>query len=248
MSNSALLKSSLAKKYWMAATGLFLCLFLVGHLAGNLQLLMKFSPESATQFNEYAYFMTHNILIKIMSYVTYVSILFHAVDGILLTIANKKARPMGYAMSNPSANSTWSSRNMALLGTLILAFIIMHMAHFWAKMHFSELPKWPGKGGVVMNDLYTIVIYFFRQDGMGIVWCFIYLVGMISLSFHLLHGFQSAFQSVGIRHAKYTPMIKQIGFGFAILIPLAFAIIPFYIHFVLDVPEAYMEVIKSSMK
>ncbi len=245
MSNSAILKSSLAKKYWMAATGLFLCLFLVGHLAGNLQLMMAFNLETATQFNEYAYFMTHNIFIKLMSYITYASILFHAIDGILLTIKNRQARPIGYAMSTPSANSSFSSRNMAMLGTLILAFIIMHMAQFWARMHFEDLPKWHGKGGVVMNDLYTIVIYFFKQDGMGIVWCFIYLVGMISLSLHLLHGFQSAFQSLGLRHAKYTPVLKQIGFGFAILIPLAFAIIPFWIHFMVDVPDNIMEMFKA---
>src|SRR6187551_2730385 len=99
MAKSALLKSSLAKKYWMALTGLFLCTFLIGHLAGNLQLMLEFSPESAAQFNDYAYFMTHNILIKVLSYVTYVSILFHAVDGIMLAIANAKARPVGYAMS-----------------------------------------------------------------------------------------------------------------------------------------------------
>lgn len=240
MSNSALLKSSLAKKYWMATTGLFLCLFLVGHLAGNLQLLLKFSPETLAQFNDYAYFMTHNIFIKVMSYITYISILFHAVDGILLTVANRKARPVGYAMSNPAANSTWSSRNMALLGTLILAFIIMHMAQFWGKMHFGTLTTYKMDGKEI-KDLYSVVIYFYKQPDTGLLWCFVYLIGMISLSFHLMHGFQSAFQSAGLRHAKYTPLIKQIGFGFAILIPLAFAVIPFWIHFGLEVDPRWIE-------
>lgn len=249
MSNSAILKSSIVKKYWMALTGLFLCLFLIGHLAGNLQLLLKFNTETATQFNEYAYFMTHNPFIKIMSYITYISILFHAIDGILLTIANRKARPVNYAMKNDAVSSSFSSRHMALLGSLILAFIIMHMYQFWAKMHFTELPKWPGKDGHTMiNDLYTTVIYFYKQEGMGLAWCFIYLVGMIALSFHLLHGFQSAFQSLGINHSKYTPTIKKIGLGFAILIPLAFAFIPFYIHFGLDVPDSAMEVLKVRLK
>ncbi|WP_121964283.1 succinate dehydrogenase cytochrome b subunit [Myroides sp. N17-2] len=136
MAKSALLKSSLAKKYWMALTGLFLCLFLVGHLAGNLQLIFG----DASAFNEYALFMTTNPAVKVLSYVTYISILFHAIDGIVLTIQNKKARPIGYAKNNAAANSSFSSRNMAILGTLLLVFIVTHMANFWAKMHFAQMP------------------------------------------------------------------------------------------------------------
>lgn len=134
MAKSALLKSSLAKKYWMALTGLFLCLFLAGHLAGNLQLIFG----TKQQFNEYALFMTTNPAVKLLSYLTYISILFHAVDGILLTIQNKKARPVAYAKNAPSANSSFASRNMAVLGTLILVFIVTHMVNFWAKMHFDK--------------------------------------------------------------------------------------------------------------
>src|SRR5690606_5493146 len=136
MARSALLKSSLGKKYWMALTGLFLCLFLVGHLIGNLQLIYG----TDLQFNQYAHFMTTNPAVKVLSYLTYISILFHAIDGIILTIQNKKARPKGYVKNNAGANSTWQSRNMAVLGTLILVFIVTHMTNFWAKMHFSEMP------------------------------------------------------------------------------------------------------------
>lgn len=139
MSKSVLLKSSIAKKYWMALTGLFLCLFLVGHLLGNLQLFME-GEAGKRAFNEYAYFMQHNPFIKVMSYLTYLSILFHAIDGFLLVYQNKKARPIGYAKNNPSANSSFSSRNMGLLGTAILMFIVIHMANFWAKMHFDHMP------------------------------------------------------------------------------------------------------------
>ncbi len=134
MAKSALLKSSVGKKYWMALTGLFLCLFLVGHLAGNLQLIFG----DASAFNEYALFMTTNPAVKVLSYVTYISILFHAIDGIVLTIQNKKARPIGYAKNNAAANSSFSSRNMAVLGTLLLVFIVTHMVNFWAKMHFDK--------------------------------------------------------------------------------------------------------------
>ena len=138
MSKSALLKSSIAKKYWMALTGLFLCTFLIGHLLGNLQLAFKAGEEGRQAFNEYAYFMAHNPMIKILSYLTYISILFHTVDGILLTIKNKKSRPVKYAKNNANANSSKSSRNMALLGTLILVFIVTHMANFWYRAKISS--------------------------------------------------------------------------------------------------------------
>ncbi len=134
MAKSALLKSSLANKYWMALTGLFLCLFLVGHLLGNLQLIFS----DALAFNLYALFMTTNPAVKILSYLTYFSIIFHAVDGIILTVQNQKARPVKYVMNKPEKNTIWASRNMAVLGTVILVFIVTHMVNFWAVMHFKE--------------------------------------------------------------------------------------------------------------
>ena len=140
MAKSALLKSSLAKKYWMALTGLFLCLFLTGHLLGNLQLLAGSSTEAALKFNKYALFMTTNPAVKLLSYLTYISIVFHAIDGLMLAFQNKAARPVAYAMNKPQVNSSFASRNMAVLGTVILIFIVTHMTNFWAKMHFSQMP------------------------------------------------------------------------------------------------------------
>ncbi|MBF0694579.1 MAG: succinate dehydrogenase cytochrome b subunit [Flavobacterium sp.] len=134
MAKSALLKSSVAKKYWMALTGLFLCVFLVGHLAGNLQLIFG----DSLQFNQYALFMTSNPAVKILSYLTYFSIVFHSIDGILLAFQNKKSRPVGYAMERQEANTNFPARNMAVLGTIILVFIVTHMIHFWAPMHFDN--------------------------------------------------------------------------------------------------------------
>ncbi|NNT71197.1 succinate dehydrogenase cytochrome b subunit [Flavobacterium sp. IMCC34852] len=278
MAKSALLKSSLAKKYWMALTGLFLCLFLAGHLAGNLQLI--FSDASA--FNKYALFMTSNPAVKILSYLTYLSILFHAVDGFLLTYQNVKARPIGYAKNNPSKNSSFSSRNMAVLGTLILVFIVTHMVNFWAVMHFDEkMPlqtitvdqmgqkmdyyittdngkffpvdttqlKQMGleirnrtefynkvanvKMGDGYKDLHKITVAFFKDPKTGLIATIAYVIAMFVLAFHLLHGFQSAFQSLGLNNPKYTPAIKGFGKAFAIIVPLLFAAIPVYIHFFL---------------
>ena len=138
MSKSGIFTSSLAKKYWMALTGLFLITFLVGHLLGNMQLITKTGEEGRRAFNEYAYFMGHNIFIKILAYVTYFSILAHACIGLYLAVQNKKARPQNYAYNRPGTNSTTASRYMAILGTIILVFICTHMANFWWKQKIAE--------------------------------------------------------------------------------------------------------------
>lgn len=217
MASSALLGSSLAKKYWMALTGLFLCVFLIAHLAGNLQLLDA-SPEGQLKFNAYAKFMTSFPLVKIVSYLLYASILFHAFDGILLTIQNRRARPIRYAYEKPNANSKWYSRQMALLGTLVMVFIIIHMKSFWYEMHWGQL----GVDADGNKDLYTLVAASFSQSW----YVAIYVISMAVLAFHLLHGFQSAFQSLGLNHPRYTPMIKNVGVFFAVVVPIFFALIP----------------------
>jgi succinate dehydrogenase / fumarate reductase, cytochrome b subunit len=301
MSKSAILKSSIAKKYWMALTGLFLCVFLIGHLAGNLQLIFKVGEEGRRAFNEYAYFMQHNLFIKVLSYLTYISILFHAIDGLMLAVQNAKARPVKYAYNNPGANSSGASRQMALLGSIILIFITTHMVNFWAKMHFVEMPlhkmtkdvivgqdqlgqfqntatdyylttdgkyipkdhpymKEPSAGEIITSiakiehetyfydskglrigegykDLHSVVFAFFGQsrDGvttnsMALIATILYVLSMAVLAFHLWHGFASAFQSLGLRHKRYTPAISFIGKTFAIIVPLLFAIIPVAIY------------------
>ena len=190
-------------------------------MVGNLQLLLP-PDEALVVFNEYARFMTTNPLIKILSYLTYFSILFHAVDGILLVIQNKKARPVQYAYNKPSANSSWASRNMGLLGAVVLFFIIVHMRSFWYEMHFGSI-------ALDINgnkDLYTITTAAFQE-----LWYVVmYVICMIAIAFHLSHGFASAFQSIGVNHAKYTPVIKKVGAAFGILIPLVFAIIPVFLY------------------
>lgn len=235
MAKSALLKSSLAKKYWMAFTGLFLCLFLVGHLAGNLQLLIV-GETARDQFNEYALFMTTNPAVRVLSILTMLSILFHVIDGIILTINNRKARPQGYVSFKPGTNSKWSSRNMGILGTIIFVFIVIHLINFWGEMKFGGLDDtvYVTANGEEVKDLYTLTVRTFQDEEMGLVWALVYLVSMIAIAFHLYHGFGSGFQSLGINHPKYNSFIRKVGIGFAIIIPLAFAIIPFYIYFALD--------------
>lgn len=291
MSNSAFIKSSIAKKYWMALTGLFLCLFLVGHLLGNLQLIFSTGEEGRRVFNEYAYFMTHNPAIKVLSYLTYFSILFHAIDGIALFVQNKKARPVAYAYSKPSANSSMPSRYMALLGTLVLVFIATHMSNFWWKMKYTEeiplhsyfaktdkdfgdttyakvfetkefyysqtgpIPKDTAattvkgldimvkgtnlKYGSGYKDLHTVVLQYFSKQNksesgvpVGLLGTLFYVISMAVLGFHLWHGFASAFQSLGLNHPTYTPLIKTFGRAFSVVVPGLFAIIPVFLYLI----------------
>jgi succinate dehydrogenase / fumarate reductase cytochrome b subunit len=238
MANKGLIKSSLVKKYWMAGTGLFLCIFLIGHLIGNLQLLVS-GMEGKLMFNEYALFMTSNPIVKILSYLTYASILFHAIDGIVLTVQNKKARPVKYVHNKPEANSKWASRNMALLGVIVLAFIAGHMANFWYVMHFdTAIPMMLNDADgnlleIPLKDLHEVVMSFFNPEinSLAALALAFYVLSMVGISFHLSHGFQSAFQSMGLNHPKYTPIIKKTGAAFSIIVPAAFAIIPLYIFF-----------------
>lgn len=227
----SLIRSSIGRKFFMALTGLFLCSFLIGHLAGNLQLFME-GENGKHQFNDYAYFMTHNPIVKILSYVTYLSVLFHVIDGIVLTVRNRKARPVKYHTSRPGKNSLWSSRNMGVLGTIILVFIIVHMGNFWYVMHWGGLPTYESPNtGHTVNDLHTVVTTFFSADtnNLAVVYVLLYVISMFALGFHLVHGVQSAFQSLGVNHSAYTPIIKVISLIFAIAVPALFASIPVYL-------------------
>lgn len=214
-----LFTSPMGKKVVMSLTGLFLCTFLVIHMAGNMQLLLN---DGGKTFNQYAYDMTHNPLIKVVSYVTYFLILLHIVQGIVLWLQHKGARAVKYAKQS-GTGASWSSRNMGILGTVILVFLIVHLYSFWFKMKFGSLPvdQW---GNI---DLYTLVVKAFSNP----LYVIFYLIALVALTGHLWHGVQSAFQSLGVNHSKYTPIIKAVGYGFAVIIPFLFALQPIFIMF-----------------
>jgi succinate dehydrogenase / fumarate reductase, cytochrome b subunit len=221
------LGSSIGRKLTMSLTGLFLILFLIVHLLGNFQLLKADQGEA---FNKYSYFMTHFPLIKMISYGLYFFIILHTVQGILLFLANRKAKGETYAVKTIPPGVSWSSQNMALLGTLILFFLIIHMGDFWGKMKLGVLSK---KGyadfnnGEPVYDLYQRVAEAFTNPFLVGV----YVIGQVVLFFHLSHGFQSAFQTLGWNHPKYMPIIKGIGTLYAILVPALFALIPIIFYF-----------------
>ncbi|MBK9335815.1 MAG: succinate dehydrogenase cytochrome b subunit [Lewinellaceae bacterium] len=222
---SKFLTSSIGQKMVMALTGIFLTLFLAIHLLGNLQLLQNDGGEA---FNVYAYFMTHNPLIKTVSYLLYASILLHAVQGILLWQSNKAARGANRYAVTHTRSSERASRSMAWLGIIIFVFIILHMYQFWFQMHWGTLNMVQyDNAEQPIKDLYALVARSYESP----IFVLFYVISMVVVGFHLWHGFWSAFQTLGLNHKKYTPLIKWIGAAYSIVIPLLFAIIPLVMHF-----------------
>lgn len=219
---SKFFSSTIGRKLVMALTGLFLILFLVVHLIGNLQLL---KGDHGRSFNIYAQFMTSNPLIIVISYVNYTFILLHVIWSIILTRRNRLARgPQGYALNKNSSH--WTSRNMGILGTFIFIFLVIHLRSFWYEMHWGGIPT-ANYSGTEYKDLYTVVDAAYANLWF-VVW---YVVSMALLAFHLFHGFGSAFQTLGLNHVKYNPFIKFVGVAFAITVPALFALIPVYMYF-----------------
>jgi len=215
------LTSSIGRKLSMSLTGLFLIVFLLVHLIGNFQLLI---PDGGEAFNVYAKFMTTNPIIQFTSYGLYAFILLHAVQGWLLWANNRKARGgQGYAVQATRATGTNAgiAKRMGALGTIVFIFLVIHMWQFWFRMKFGDLPMLNYDGESV-KDLYSPVKAAFTNIGFVLF----YVVAMFFIGLHLKHGFQSAFQTLGLNHQKYTPFIKLLGNAYAILIPLGFALIP----------------------
>jgi len=209
----------------MAATGLFLCFFLIVHLLGNLQLLAP-QAEAREQFNWYSHLLSGNIFIKIISYVLYISLLAHAIYALIVTRRNLQANGSKYVYDKRNEVSTWNSRNMGILGTIILIFLIIHFKDYWYVYKFGNLPL-DAKGN---KDLYQIVISSFQQAWYVII----YELSFIALGFHLLHGFFSAARTLGIYHPKYASAIRVLGWIYTLSITLGFMLIPISIYFNLN--------------
>ena len=223
---SNFLTSSLGKKVVMALTGLFLILFLAVHLVGNLQLMMD---DGGDAFNVYAYFMTHNPLIKTVSYLLYAFIVIHSVQGVMLYRQNRKARGnIKYDVKHVRGKER-ASRSMTWLGIIIFVFIVIHMYQFWFQMHWGELRmvSVPGVDHQV-KDLYSLVALSYTNLGFVVF----YVISMFVVGYHLWHGFWSSFQTLGLNHKKYTPLIKTIGALYAVVVPALFALIPIYMYVV----------------
>lgn len=206
----------------MALSAFFLMFFLLQHFAINLT-----SVFSADVFNEISHFMGTNPAVQFaLQPVLIFGVVFHFVMGFILEIKNKKATTVKYAVDNGAANSTWASRNMIYSGLAILAFIVLHFVDFW----FPEINTkfiqgdWSG-----MHDGELRYFHELQHKFANPARVIAYVVAFFFLALHLLHGFNSAFQSVGANN-KYTKGLKTFGKLYAILIPLGFVCIAIFHH------------------
>ena len=212
--------SSIGKKLIMGITGLFLISFLVVHCFINSLIIVN---DGGLTFNMGAHFMGTNWIIRAMEVVLFAGLLAHIVQGFRLVFQNRAARPERYAVNNGAANSKWYSRSMRLLGTLLLIFLIVHISKFWVMSRFTGIPTVDANGN---HDLFAVMVETFKNPWLVLL----YVLAMVSLAYHLLHGFSSAFQTLGWNHKKYTPLIKGFGFWFSIIIPLIFALMPIVMY------------------
>lgn len=213
---------SIPRKIVMALTGLFLCLFLVVHLAGNLALYLPL-PGARLTFNAYSAVLSGNPLIKVASVVTMAALLLHAIVSVLLVRQNRAARSIRYVVHAPEASSTWYSRNMGRLGALIFAFLVLHLRTFWFRYTFGEV----GVDAAGNKDLYGVVVAAFGEEWYALL----YVVSMVALGYHLLHGVFSACRTLGLHHRRYGPWIERIAMAFAVAVSAGFAGMPVFVYF-----------------
>jgi len=211
------MKSSVSRKILMALSGFFLMFFLLQHLMINM--LSVVSPD---MFNEVSHFMGYNPVVQfLLQPVLIFGVIFHLVMGMILEAKNNKARNIKYAQNNAAANSSWVSRNMIITGVMIMLFLIGHMSDFWAhEMNYKYIAGSPEDPTRYWEELHHSL-----GDTMHLV---IYILSFIFLSLHLMHGFQSSFQSVGFNHNKYTPILKKLGNLYAVIVPALYIFIAVY--------------------
>jgi succinate dehydrogenase / fumarate reductase cytochrome b subunit len=219
--------SSVGKKFVMGLTGIFLILFLIVHVSVNACI---WAMDNGQMFNMAAHFLGSTVVPRVLEIGLFLGFIVHIVQAYTLELQNRKKRGVGYQVPMGNKGSKWYSRYMGWLGTFILLFLIIHLKHFWVPSRFGEMPEATYDPGIQVHDLYKLMIDTFT--GPGSVWILVlYLVGCLSLAYHLLHGFQSAWRSLGVSNSKYIHLINAIGVGFSIIVPLAFAMMPISIYF-----------------
>lgn len=214
----SLIKSSLARKYVMALSGLFLVVFLTQHLTINITSVID--PET---FNSWSHFMGYNPLVQfVLQPILIAGVIIHFVMGFVLEIQNRKARDVGYVKYNGAANAPWASRNMIYSGLVVLAFLALHFYDFWVhEMAYKYIE---------VNPQDPTRYYAETVEKFAPVWrTVLYAVSFVLLALHLWHGFASSFQSMGVNN-KYTAGFKKFAKIFAVVVPLAFAFIAVYHH------------------
>jgi succinate dehydrogenase / fumarate reductase cytochrome b subunit len=220
---SEMFTSSVGKKLVMGLTGIFLILFLIVHVGLNACI---WAFDGGVMFNKAAHFMGANWVPRILEVGLFLGFILHILQGFVLTFQNRSKRKQGYAVPMGNDGSKWYSRSMGILGTLLLLFLVMHLAHFWVPSRITGLNEMTLPNGEKLHDLFGEMVTVFQNQ----IVVALYLVGCLSLSWHLLHGFQSAFRTFGVSNGRYLKLLNCLGTSFAILVPLAFAMMPISIY------------------
>ncbi len=214
MSKGNFLESSIGRKIVMGLTGFFLIIFLLIHVTTNALIFLN---DGGQTFNTAAHFMAHNPIVRILEIVLFAGFLLHIFLSLKLTLKNNKARPVKYAVNNGNANSKWYSRSMGILGSLILIFLVVHLANFWVPTKQAMLNDTEHNTFESMKAVFNFEHWYFIA---------LYLLGIGALLYHLLHGFSSAFQSMGWNHRKYNGLIRTLGMLYSIIVCILFAAMP----------------------
>jgi succinate dehydrogenase / fumarate reductase cytochrome b subunit len=216
----------------MALTGLFLISFLVIHAGINACI---WANDDGEMFNKAAHFMGETVVIRIIEVGLFVGFIIHIVQGYVLESKNLSRRGRGYKINLANKGSKWYSRTMGLLGTLLLLFLIMHINHFWIHSRLGNLAGIQPLTEIVYSsnpnkpylNLYGLMLETFSGNLLVVI---LYVVGCISLMYHLMHGFQSSFRTLGVYNKRYISLIRGVGYAFAIIVSLAFAMMPVSIY------------------
>lgn len=204
--------SSVGQKLLTGFTGLFLCIFLIEHLLGNLLLLIH---DSGKTFDAYSEFMSHNFIIRTIEIGLFAGFGAHIAFGVRLWLANRRARPQKYALNRPSENSSLSSRLALVTGSIVLIFLIVHLRTFFVPARFAANSN---------PSMFMLVKTAFQSP----LYVGFYLVALALLGYHLHHGFQSAMQTFGLRTERYRSLIDFVGAIFWLVIPIGYAVLPAY--------------------
>lgn len=222
--------SAVGRKIVMALSGLFLISFLIVHVGLNCCIFYDLVDhnDNGSMFNRAAHFMGSSWLIRLIEFILFAGFLLHIIQGYAVEFKNQSKRKKGYKIGLGNRGSTWMSRNMAILGTLVFLYLVVHISQFWIPSRFTHANL--GEKvyyGRPVHDLFSLMYETFQQGWVVIL----YLIGVIALCFHLLHGFQASFRTMGVHNKKYLAMLKGLGYAFSVIVCVLFALMPISMYF-----------------
>jgi succinate dehydrogenase / fumarate reductase cytochrome b subunit len=223
--------SAVGRKIVMSLTGLFLITFLIVHVGLNSCIFFDLfdHTDNGEVFNKAAHFMGSTIVTRILEIVLFLGFIVHIIQGYVVELKNRSFRKKGYQIGLGKRGSTWYSRSMAILGTLIFLYLVLHIPNFWIPSRITKTLEEVqyGPGSKPIHNLFLKMFETFQSPVIVIL----YVVGVISLGFHLFHGFQSSFRTIGVHNKKYLNMLKSLGYGFTVIVCVLFALMPISMYF-----------------